>query len=348
MAWQNTSVIVCVATAATALCLATPVLAQAPPDGASDTADGVDLGTDLSLSPDWASSGLSASAVEIDRGGDEGGELDTSLDFSMAMFHDPDPEKPTAGEENLANAATNPVAPLIQLQFQNTSNFKTVDASGYGNTFVVQPVIPWKIGSWDQQFISRITFPLLVASADPDGPMDRQYGCGDMVAINFANFPIKDDFWGGTLALGVGLTFPTASNDFLGEGKYQAGPGVFYINTSTPKIQWGFLIYQQWSYADKGGGGDHPDVSKLFGQPLLNWHFAPGWYTGLGDILWHLDWEDNNQWSIPLSVRLGHITKMFGHQPVNIFIEPFYNVMTPDAGGTEWGIKLSLTLLFPE
>jgi hypothetical protein len=339
----------CFATASTALCLATPVLAQVPPDGASVTADGVDLGTDLSLSPELTFSALCSSAVEIDHGEDEGGELDTSLDyshdFSMAMFHDPDPSEPTTGHPNLAQAATNPTAALIQFQMQNTSNFRTVGAQGYGNDFVVQPVIPFKIGS--QQMITRITFPLLVATADLGGSTGRVYGVGDLVSIIFANLPIKGDFWGGTFGVGAGLTFPTASDDLLGEGKYQAGPAFVYINTATPKIQWGALVYQQWSYGSAGSDGDRPGVSKLFWQPILNWHFAPGWYTGLGDILYSIDWNDNAQWKIPLSARVGYVTK-WGHQPVNIFIEPFYDIMTPDSGGTEWGVKLSLTLLFPE
>jgi hypothetical protein len=275
---------------------------------------------------------------------DAGLELDSSLDFSLGMLHDLDTAKPAAGEPNLSQAATNPVAPLIQLQFQNNFIGESKAGSGYSNTFVVQPVIPWKIGS--RQMISRITFPLLIATADLGEPIGREYGVGDTVAINFANFPVKDEFWGGTFAMGVGLTFPTASNDLLGEGKYQAGPGMFYINTSTPHIQWGGLVYQQWSFASAGGESDRPEVSKLFFQPLLNWHFAPGWYTGLGDILWSIDWNDNDRWSIPLSARLGHVTK-FGHQPVNMFVEPFYDI-SGNNKGNEWGVKLSLTLLFPE
>ena len=350
-----------------ALCLSASAHGQAPPDDPGPTAwsgyleadvQGAtaelgDLDLSLSLDPDRGQADTSVGAATSDwfaadsqdLSSELGAPIDYSYNVSLAMMHDVDPKKPVAGHANLAEAATNPVAPLIQLQVQNTSNFKTPNASGYGNTFVVQPVIPWKIGS--QQFISRITFPLLVATADPDGPLGRQYGVGDTVAINFANFPIKNDFWGGTLALGVGLTFPTASSDFLGEGKYQAGPGVFYINTSTKGIQWGFLIYQQWSYASAGGDSDRTEVSKLFGQPLFNYHFGEGWYTGLGDILWSIDWRDDNQWKLPLSARLGKVTKL-GHQPVNIFIEPFYDVTSPDSGGAEWGIKLSFTMLFPE
>ena len=79
--WRCGSVIGYIATAATALCLSTAILARAPLDDTSDTADRVDL-TDLSLSANYAFSTLYASAVEIDRVADEEGGL--ALDFSTA------------------------------------------------------------------------------------------------------------------------------------------------------------------------------------------------------------------------------------------------------------------------
>ncbi|MHC4922185.1 MAG: hypothetical protein ACYTKC_21670, partial [Planctomycetota bacterium] len=127
---------------------------------------------------------------------------------------------------------------------------------------------------------------------------------------------------------------------------YQAGPGAVYINTATPTIQWGFLAYQQWSFASSGGDSGRDEVSKLWFQPIFTKHFQDGWYLGTGDLLWSIDWNDNDRWSIPLGLRLGRVTKL-GQQPVNIFVEPFYDV-SGNNKGNEWGVKLSFTLLFPE
>lgn len=333
------------ATAATALCLSTAVLAQAPLDDTSDTDDRVDL-TDLSLSANYAFSTLYASAVEIDRDADEEGELDISLDLSFGMLQDVDAskdslQKPTAGHPNLAAAATNPLAPLIQFQLQNNFIGESNSGDGYSNSFVVQSVIPFKLGK--HEWISRITLPL-VATADLGDPIGREYGLGDTVGFALDLFPV--DKHGSNIGVGPALTLPTATSDFLGEGKFQAGPALAYVNTATPGIQWGLFGYQQWSFASSGGDSGRPEVSKLFFQPVFTWHFAKGWYVASGDILWSIDWNDNAKWSIPLGVRLGHVTK-FGRQPVNIFVEPFYDI-SGNNSGNEWGVKLSLTLLFPK
>jgi len=53
-------------------------------------------------------------------------------------------ESQQSSQSNLANQATNPVAPLIQLQLQNVFQPNTENANG--NQFIIQPVIPVKLG----------------------------------------------------------------------------------------------------------------------------------------------------------------------------------------------------------
>ena len=270
------------------------------------------------------------------------------LDVSLGMLQPAADAKaaapggPVAGHPNLAGAATNPLAALIQFQLQNNFVGESNAGSGYSNAFVVQPVIPFKLG--ERQWISRITLPLLAATPDLGDPIGREYGLGDTVAFAVALFPI--DKHGSMVGVGPAFTFPTASSDFLGEGKWQGGPLLAYVNTATPGIQWGVLAYQQWSLASSGGDSGRPETSKLFFQPILTWHFAKSWYLASGDILWSIDFNDNARWSIPLGVRLGHVTKL-GRQPVNIFVEPFYDVIGNNKGN-EWGVKLNVTLLFPQ
>ena len=279
------------------------------------------------------------------------------LDFSAVDISDialgmlPSQDKPAGGAEapaaskgNLAEQATNPVAPLIQFQLQNNFVGESNSGDGYSNSFVVQPVIPWKLG--EQAIITRITLPLAVGTPDLGGSIGREYGVGDLVLLNVVPWTIdKGGPWEGQLGAVFTTTLPTASSDFLGAGKYQAGPGLLYINTATKGLQWGIFVYQQWSFASAGGDDDRRDVSKLFFQPILTKHFDKGWYVSMGDILFTLDFEDNNRFSFPVGIRLGRVTK-FGDQPVNIFVEPFYD-FSGNNNGNEWGVKLSVTFLFP-
>jgi hypothetical protein len=72
-----------------------------------------------------------------------------------------------------------------------------------------------------------------------------------------------------------------------------------YINTATEGLQWGFLVYQQWSFASSGGDSARDEVSKLWFQPIITKHFRDGWYLSSGDVLWSIDWNDNARWRIP-------------------------------------------------
>lgn len=309
-----------------------------------DLPERVDL--DLGTSPVAADSTIDTAAAlnePIDL------SFDASLDYSMGMMQDAGAPKPAAvGGEELAKQATNPVAPLVQLQFQNSFVGENKGGSGYSNQFVIQPVIPWKIGS--QAMLSRITVPL-IATADLGGDVGREYGLGEVVALNFAITTINkgDPKWQAMIGPGVTFTLPTNTSDFTGSGKFQAGPGFIYLNTASKRVQWGAFCYQQWSFASTGGDSGRPEQSKFFFQPILVYHFDGGYYVGLQDILWSIDWNDNDRWDLQTGIRFGKVTKseFLGGQPLNLFVMPFYN-LSGNNKGNEWGVKLNLTLLFPD
>jgi hypothetical protein len=245
-----------------------------------------------------------------------------------------------------AQSSTNPVAPIPQLQLQNEFDPGTYKADGYSNVFYFQPVIPYKLGGLN--IISRITLPL-VTTADPDpisSPVgtidfDRVTGLSDLTTINFAMGEIKSGFWAGDIGFGPALIFPTSTDDQVGSSQWQAGPNFIYINTAGAKIEWGVLLYQQWSIGNKDNGR----VSQMLGQPIFTYHLNNGWYLSTGDHIWSYDWE-NEVWDIPVSFGVGKEFKI-GNQSNNVYVIPFYNVGDAAAGNTEWGIKLSWALLFP-
>jgi hypothetical protein len=105
------------------------------------------------------------------------------------------------------------------------------------------------------------------------------------------------------------------------------------------------LAYQNWSFASSGGDNDRPDVSTLFLQPILVWHFAKGWYLAYSDIPISIDWENSAEVSVPIGLKLGAIGEL-GGQKVNAFFQPFYTLGKPDSGN-EWGLKFGISLLFP-
>ena len=64
---------------------------------------------------------------------------------------------------DLTTKATNPVGALIQLQLQDLYIPSSNNSSGYANTAIIQPVVPFDLGgeSYFQGIITRTTMPIV-------------------------------------------------------------------------------------------------------------------------------------------------------------------------------------------
>ncbi len=235
----------------------------------------------------------------------------------------------------------NPSAILTQFGVQNIFTPETYDATGYSNTVVVQPVLPFPVAipglkEFFPAHILRPTMPIIAPTADPDGPPGVQGGLGDLTLLDAYVHPIEDF---GTLLLGYDLVMPTSTDSRLGLGEWQAGPVAAIINTTKPKTIRGALVQSQFSLES--------DASSISVQPIYVRNLPDKWYVGWGTTFWTFD-TDNGNYNMPLNARVGKVTKL-GNQPANIFLEPFY---TPEAmrkgPAAEWGVKLSVTFLYPD
>ena len=253
-------------------------------------------------------------------------------------------EPPTGGHGNLAAAATNPIANLIQFQLQNTYSPSNHNSDGYSNVSIIQPVVPIKL-PWEKVplIVTRTTLPYIM-TPDLDGGIGRKDGFGDIVTQGFFLPKLKTK--GISFGVGYNLTIPTAGdNDFVGSGKWSLGPGAVFLNTRTPTWQWGLLSYSSFSFAS--ANTDRSYVSNIAVQPLVIKHFDKGWYLGTPDVPQTYDFR-TNKWALQLGPRLGKVTK-FGKQPVNLFGQVTYNPLDhDDIVSTEWSFKINLTMLFPK
>ena len=259
------------------------------------------------------------------------------------------PAQAKSSGDSLAVAATNPIANLMQFQFQNTSSIESYNSSGYANSFVIQPVIPVKFTDDPDAFfkfgVTRTTLPILT-TPDIDG-VGQYTGLGDLVTFGFAIHEQKiagiKSMWG----VGPALTLPTATSHKTGEGKFQMGPGAVLFLSLNKNVQTGVLAYHQW---DVAGDSERNYVNKSFFQPILNYHFdslfgQQGWYAGLQDILWSYDWRAKAL-DLPIGFRLGRVFKA-GKMPLNVFVEPFGRPINEGGTGGKYGVKLNFTFLFP-
>jgi len=237
-----------------------------------------------------------------------------------------------------AGAATDPSVPLAQMQFQNVFVSETHDASGYSNQFIIQPVIPIHLDFANFPYhIIRPTLPVISPTADPDGPLGVEGGLGDLTIIDIVVHPfekLKTNFGAGYIAVA-----PTATDPQLGLREWQIGPSMFAITKVVPKWNLGALVQVPFSLES--------DAYSVQMQPIAVRMLRNEWYVGLGDQEWVFNDQDGN-YNLPINVRVGKVCKV-GDQPLNVFIMPFYTPNGLRKGpAAEWGVKLSVTLLFPK
>ena len=245
-----------------------------------------------------------------------------------------------AEKGSLAEAATNPIGNLIQLQIQDQYNWDNNNSDGYSNSAIIQPVVPVNLPfELVPLMVTRTTLPY-VTTPDLGGSVGRKNGLGDLSVI--APLLPKLKAKGIMLGLGPALSIPTASNDFTGSGKWSAGPTAVYFNGRTKGWQWGALAWHFWDFA---GDDDRARVNKTFAQPFVVKHFDKGWYAGTVDVPGTYNWVDN-EITFPLGLRVGRVLKL-GKQPVNLFGEAF-GTLGDDGPSPKWSAKVSFTLLFPK
>jgi hypothetical protein len=238
---------------------------------------------------------------------------------------------------------TDPSAILTQLQIQNKFGVESYDSSGYANTLVVQPVLPFPIampGLKDvfPAHIVRPTLPFLAPTADPDGPLGVQGGMGDLTILDVGIHPTS---WGNFL-LGYTLIAPTSTDRQLGLQEWQLGPTAGLIYKKMPKTVLGFLIQAPLSLESQ-----HSEIDL---EIIAVRHLPCQTYIRWGDDFWTFN-TDTGDYNMPIEIAYGKVVKkgIFG-LPNNIFVMPYY---TPEGlhsgpGGDKWGVKLNVTFLFPE
>ncbi len=168
-----------------------------------------------------------------------------------------------AAEQRARAQANNPLASMYALNFQNfysPSLYGVPDRST--NTFWVRTAIP--IG----RTLTRASLPL---ATRPETATTAQSGLGDF-NIFTAYLLVSNP----TTSFGIGplLVAPTATDDLLGQGKWQAGAAAVVFK-ATRLIQVGGLVTWQGSFA---GDDARESTSLLAVQPFAIWQLGGGTY----------------------------------------------------------------------
>ncbi len=255
-----------------------------------------------------------------------------------AAAAEPGPQGQSATELN--QKLTNPVSDIWALQSQ-FNNFKLANGH-WNNNWNLQPTLPVGL-TRDLNLITRPVLPLynIVPHETAPGQFERTAGLGDLTLSELLS-PANSGNW--ILAVGPTFIFPTATSEFTGQGKWQAGPGGLF-GYRTENFILGAFPLQWWSI---GGDSSRPDTSQLNLQPIAALFFGDGWNVGYsGNILANWKASSGDVWTVPAGVNVGKVVKL-GPLPVKLQLAVQYMPVHPRNSGQEWNFEVLVTPVIPK
>ncbi len=166
----------------------------------------------------------------------------------------------------------------------------------------------------------------------------RTTGFGDMYYVGLLSprEPIRHHGGGNSVwGVGLDLSLPTATDDVLGSGKWSAGPSALYAYLG-PKWKIGGLWQQYFSFA---GDSDRDDVNLSNIQYFVYYGIDETLSVGAGpNIIANWEADSDNRWTVPIGLGINKTIQM-GKVPVRFGFEVHYNVVRPDAIGSDWDVR---------
>ena len=174
----------------------------------------------------------------------------------------------------------------------------------------------------------------------------RTSGFGDLIYLGLASPKEgishgegQTSVWG----VGAGLSFPSASDDVLGSGKWSMGPSALYAYLGQ---EWklGALLQTYFSYA---GDSDRDDVRTLNLQLFYYYSITPTISIGAGpNIRADFEADSGDRWTVPLGLGIGY-TAQLGKVPVRFVVEYHGSVLRPDTIGTTHDVRIMVIPAVP-
>jgi hypothetical protein len=246
-------------------------------------------------------------------------------------------------QAELAKKLQNPVAALISVPIQNNWDFGIGPAHAMKYTANIQPVIPISI-SEDWNLILRTIVPVIYQEAldnrkgAPASIGQSHAGLGDTTQSFF--FSPKNPVGGWILGAGPVGYYPTATTSYLGAGQWGAGPTIVALRQEHG-FTYGILANQIWSFA---GQQNRTEVNATFLQPFVC--FTTKTYTTFTiNTETTYDWQAE-QATVPMNFEVQQLVKI-GKLPVAFQAGYRYYINKPD-GGPDWGLRFTITFLFPK
>lgn len=198
-----------------------------------------------------------------------------------------------------ARMVENPVSGITRVPVVNATLFGIPPNDRVANAFVLAPIFPVLFrGGWS--LVTRTVIPAVVTV--PVGT-DRRTGFGDITSEVVGHKLLKGRK--GQLydvSLGAFVGFPSASDDFLGIGRWRLGPELI-LGISARRWVTVLVVRNEWSVGSKSG---RADVNKLLLDYLLFYNLPKLFYLVYEPMV-SADWKASrgDRWTLPVGIGIG-------------------------------------------
>jgi hypothetical protein len=252
----------------------------------------------------------------------------TFVSASLATAQEP-PKPPEGGvsAEELSKA-NNPLANANALNFQNYFQPALQGVpNASANAFLLRPVMV------SGRQIIRATLPV---QTTPTGSTTYASGLGDFSVFDAILVTGPD----ASTMVGVGplIVTPTATDDALGAGKWQAGVAAVAVHPMPGGSLAGSLVTWQTDFA---GDEERPGTNLLTAQTFLIFQIGGGYYVRSSGLM-TFDLE-NDRYLIPFGLGVGKVFKI-GRAVANAFLEPQFSVYSKGDSQPQWQVFSGLNL----
>ena len=239
--------------------------------------------------------------------------------------------------QDASKAAAQANNPLANMTAFNIQDYYLGDVTGTdesANQAWLRFAKPFSISQ--SNWLMRASLPINTFPTPPNG--NKTTGTGDLNI--FAAYLIDTGNPAISFGFGPQITAPIASKDELGSEKWSAGFANVLFNASSAKVQYGYLLTWQESFA---GEDDREDINMAAFQPFVMYQLGGGKYLRSAPI-WVYNLENDN-YSVPLGIGIGQVFKS-GGTVYNVFVEPQWSVADEGAGQPNWQIFMGFNMQF--
>jgi hypothetical protein len=242
--------------------------------------------------------------------------------------------KAQESNEELAQAAANPLADLISFPFQNNMDFGLGQYNRTRNVLNIQPVIPLAGG----RIITRTIFPIV---SIPDIGAESGTFSSGLADTQFTAFYVPPATGNLTWGPGVVVEIPTGGEK-RGSQKWSIGPSIVAL-AQPGDWTFGILANNVWSVMGKS---ERDSVSKGLINLFIVRQLGNGLYVNSAPII-TVNWKapSGQKWIVPLGAGIGKLFRL-GKLPVNAQVGAYYNIVKPDIG-PDWQVRLQVQFILP-